>query len=103
MFSKLAILSTAMLATLAAAGGTKPPTCPQANLCCSSSSLVNIGNTLVGPIVTTLGIDITDLGGLVALASGCSPIVVGGPNCGNQQVSCGPVQGGLIAFNCVTL
>ncbi|KAJ6492132.1 hypothetical protein C8R45DRAFT_928437 [Mycena sanguinolenta] len=87
--------------TVAAVGGTTPPCCPRSELCCDPNAASS--NSLVGPIATTLGIDISSVCGLVALAQGCSPIVIGGPNCVNVKVNCGQAQGGLIAFYCVVI
>ncbi|KAJ7149704.1 hydrophobin 2 [Mycena filopes] len=104
MFSKLFVLS--VLTTLAAAipGGTPPPppTPPTSPQCCSS--VVPSTSTAASAVAALLGLDLTGLD--VPIGLSCSPITVGGNNCGSTTVVCDAPDkewGGLIAINCIPI
>ncbi|KAJ7676385.1 hypothetical protein B0H17DRAFT_1207367 [Mycena rosella] len=90
MFSKLSVIVTSVLITLAAAiPNTTPPS--------SSSSAVSA-------VAALLGLDLSGLD--VPVGLGCSPITVIGNNCGGTTVTCdAPEQewGSLIAINCLPI
>ncbi|KAJ7808784.1 fungal hydrophobin [Mycena olivaceomarginata] len=84
MFSKISVVVTSVLITLAAATGNSP----------SPASLV----------AAVVGLDLTGLNVPVGLS--CSPITVIGNNCGGTEVVCDAPQnswGGLIAINCIPI
>ncbi|KAJ7733196.1 fungal hydrophobin [Mycena olivaceomarginata] len=104
MFSKLSVVVTSVLITLAAAmpNGTPlppvtPPTSPQ---CCASVTSAQDG---AASLVTAIfGLDLS--GVLVDVGLSCSPITVIGNNCGGTTVTCDAPEkewGGLIAINCI--
>ncbi|KAJ7772219.1 hydrophobin 2 [Mycena metata] len=106
MFSKLSLVVASVLVTLAAAmpGGTPPPpvTTPTSDQCCNS--VVPSSNAAASAVAALLGLDLTGLDVPVGLS--CSPITVGGNNCGSTSVVCdAPDQewGGLIAINCIPI
>ncbi|KAJ7149652.1 fungal hydrophobin [Mycena filopes] len=106
MFSKLSVVVASVLITLAAAipNGTPPPpvTPPTSPQCCSS--VVPSTSTAASAVAALLGLDLTGLDVPVGLS--CSPITVGGNNCGSTSVTCDAPDkewGGLIAINCIPI
>ncbi|KAJ7693503.1 fungal hydrophobin [Mycena metata] len=104
MFSKLSIVVTSVLITLAAAipTTTPPVTPPTSNQCCQS--VVSSSNAGAGIVAALLGLDISGL--LVDVGLSCSPITVIGNNCGGTTVTCDAPDeewGGLIAINCIPI
>ncbi|KAF8217917.1 hypothetical protein K438DRAFT_1952780 [Mycena galopus ATCC 62051] len=104
MFSKLSVVVASVLITLAAAipNTTPPVTTPTSNQCCNS--VVPSSSTAASAVAALLGLDLTGLDVPVGLS--CSPITVGGNNCGSTSVTCDtPDQGwgGLIAINCIPI
>ncbi|KAJ7453311.1 hydrophobin 2 [Mycena galericulata] len=104
MFSKLSVVVTYVLITLAAAtpNTTPPVTPPTSNQCCNS--VVSSSSTAASAVAALLGLDLTGLDVPVGLS--CSPITVVGNNCGSTSVTCdAPEQewGGLIAINCIPI
>ncbi|KAJ7723608.1 hydrophobin 2 [Mycena maculata] len=104
MFSKLSVIVTSVLITLAAAipNATPPVTPPTSNQCCSS--VVPSSSTAASTVAALLGLSLTGLDVPVGLS--CSPITVVGNNCGGTSVTCdSPDQewGGLIAINCIPI
>ncbi|KAJ7821483.1 hydrophobin [Mycena leptocephala] len=97
MLSKLYVVVTSVLITLAAAFPKgSPPTSPQ---CCSS--VVSSTSSAAALVAAPLGIDLTGLNVPVGLS--CSPITAVGNNCGGSMVACDPPEkewGGLIALDC---
>ncbi|KAJ6532830.1 fungal hydrophobin [Mycena vulgaris] len=104
MFSKLSVVVTSVLITLAAATPwngppVTPPTSPQ---CCTS--VVSSTNAAASAVAALLGLDLTGLSVPIGLT--CSPITVGGNNCGSTTVTCDAPDkewGGLIAINCLPI
>ncbi|KAJ7827439.1 fungal hydrophobin [Mycena leptocephala] len=105
MFSKLSVVVTSVLITLAAAmpwdtpPPVTPPTSPQ---CCNS--VVSSSSTAASAVAALLGLDLTGLDVPVGLS--CSPITVVGNNCGSTTVNCDAPEdqwGGLIAINCIPI
>ncbi|KAJ7873754.1 fungal hydrophobin [Mycena leptocephala] len=104
MFSKLSIVVTSVLITLAAAipTGTPPVTPPTVPMCCTS--VVSSSSTAAALVAAPLGIDLTGLDVPVGLS--CSAITVVGDNCGSTTVTCDAPEaewGGLIAINCLPI
>ncbi|KAJ7469627.1 hypothetical protein FB451DRAFT_1400455 [Mycena latifolia] len=104
MFSKLSILATSVLITLAAAApwDTPPVTPPTSNQCCSS--VQSSSNSAVSAVAALLGLDLSGLN--VPIGLGCSPITVIGNNCGGTTVTCDAPEkewGTLIAINCLPI
>ncbi|KAJ7358301.1 hydrophobin [Mycena albidolilacea] len=104
MFSKISVVVTSVLITLAAATGTPPPpvTCPTSPQCCSSVQSSN--SSAASLVAAALALDLTGLNVPVGLS--CSPITVIGNNCGGTEVVCDAPQnswGGLIAINCIPI
>ncbi|KAJ7834997.1 fungal hydrophobin [Mycena olivaceomarginata] len=104
MFSKISVVVTSVLITLAAATGTPPPpvTCPTSPRCCSSVQDSN--SSAASAVAALLGLDLTGLNVPVGLS--CSPITVIGNNCGGTTVVCDAPQnswGALIAINCIPI
>ncbi|KAJ7128319.1 hypothetical protein C8R44DRAFT_732658 [Mycena epipterygia] len=104
MFSKLSIISTSVLITLAAAmpWTTPPVTPPTSTQCCSS--VQSSSSSSVSAVAALLGLDLSGLN--VPVGLGCSPITVIGNNCGGTTVNCdAPEQewGSLIAINCIPI
>ncbi|KAJ7176352.1 hydrophobin 2 [Mycena crocata] len=104
MFSKLAIFTTAVLATLAAAipTTTPPVTTPDSPQCCNS--VVPSDSAAASAVAGLLGLDLDGLDVPVGLS--CSPITVAGNNCAGTEVTCdAPPEafGGLIAINCLPI
>ncbi|KAJ7128485.1 hypothetical protein C8R44DRAFT_873201 [Mycena epipterygia] len=104
MFSKLSIIATSVLITLAAAmpWTTPPVTTPTSSQCCSS--VQSSSSSSVSAVAATLGLDLSGLD--VPVGLGCSPITVIGNNCGGTSVTCdAPEQawGSLIAINCIPI
>ncbi|KAJ7364711.1 hydrophobin [Mycena albidolilacea] len=96
MFPKLSLAVTAVLATLAVASPTPSPTAQ----CCNS---VQQSNTAQGAsILALLGVVVD---AVVPIGLGCSPITVGGNNCGDTHVVCNAPQSqtGLIVIGCVPI
>ncbi|KAK7018330.1 hydrophobin 2 [Favolaschia claudopus] len=106
MFSKLSVVATTVLITLAAAKpwGTPPPpvTPPTFNQCCAS--VVDSTDAAASGVAALLGLDLTGLN--VPIGLSCSPITVIGNNCGSTEVTCDAPEkewGGLIAINCIPI
>ncbi|KAJ7176351.1 fungal hydrophobin [Mycena crocata] len=104
MFSKLSVVVTSVLITLAAATPTKTPpvTPPSSPQCCNS--VVSSTSTAVSAVAALLGLDLTGLN--VPIGLSCSPITVIGNNCGGTTVTCDAPEkewGGLIAINCIPI
>ncbi|KAJ7280916.1 hydrophobin 2 [Mycena rebaudengoi] len=107
MFSKLSVIVTSVLITLAAATptgrtNTPPVTTPDSPQCCNS--VVPSSSTAASAVAALLGLDLTGLDVLVGLS--CSPITVVGNNCGDTTVTCSSPDkewGGLIAINCIPI
>ncbi|KAJ7151816.1 fungal hydrophobin [Mycena crocata] len=104
MFSKLSVVVTSVLITLAAAipTTTPPVTTPDSPQCCSS--VVPSSDTAASAVAALLGLDLTGLAVDVGLS--CSPITVIGNNCGGTTVTCEAPEkewGGLIAINCIPI
>ncbi|KAJ7128650.1 hypothetical protein C8R44DRAFT_851006 [Mycena epipterygia] len=104
MFSKLSIVATSVLITLAAAipWTTPPVTPPTSNQCCSS--VQSSSSSSVSGVAALLGLDLSGLD--VPVGLGCSPITVIGNNCGGTSVTCDAPQeawGSLIAINCIPI
>ncbi|KAF8217915.1 hypothetical protein K438DRAFT_1952778 [Mycena galopus ATCC 62051] len=104
MFSKLSVVVASVLITLAAAipNTTPPVTTPTSDQCCNS--VVPSSSSAASAVAALLGLDLTGLDVPVGLS--CSPITVGGNNCGSTSVTCdAPDQewGGLIAINCIPI
>ncbi|KAF7336064.1 Hydrophobin 2 [Mycena sanguinolenta] len=102
MFSKL--FATAVFITLAAAipNTTPPVTTPTSDQCCNS--VVPSSSAAASAVAALLGLDLTGLNVPVGLS--CSPITVGGNNCGSTSVVCDAPDkewGGLIAINCIPI
>ncbi|KAJ6522636.1 fungal hydrophobin [Mycena vulgaris] len=105
MFSKLSVVVTSVLITLAAAIPTNtPPVTPTAQ-CCTSVQSSNQASTVLGPVIGGL-LDVILDGVTVPIGLGCSPITVIGNNCGSTTVNCDSTQnvgGTLIAINCLPI
>ncbi|KAJ7262489.1 hydrophobin 2 [Mycena rebaudengoi] len=107
MFSKLSVIVTSVLITLAAATptgrtSTPPVTTPDSPQCCSS--VVPSSSSAASVVAALVGLDLTGLDVLVGLS--CSPITVVGNNCGDTTVTCSAPDkewGGLIAINCIPI
>ncbi|KAJ7128633.1 hypothetical protein C8R44DRAFT_732958 [Mycena epipterygia] len=104
MFSKLSIVATSVLITLAAAipWTTPPVKPPTSNQCCSS--VQSSSSSSVSAVAALLGLDLSGLD--VPVGLGCSPITVIGNNCGGTSVTCDAPQeawGSLIAINCIPI
>ncbi|KAF7344796.1 Hydrophobin 2 [Mycena venus] len=104
MFSKFSVVVTSVLITLAAAipWNGPPVTTPTSNQCCNS--VVSSSSTAASAVAALLGLDLTGLDVPVGLS--CSPITVGGNNCGSTSVTCDAPEeewGGLIAINCIPI
>ncbi|KAJ7887195.1 fungal hydrophobin [Mycena leptocephala] len=87
MFSKISVIVTSVLITLAAA---MPWDTPR--------------STAASGVAALLGLDLTGLDVPVGLS--CSPITVVGNNCGSTTVNCDAPDeqwGGLIAINCIPI
>ncbi|KAJ7612627.1 hydrophobin 2 [Roridomyces roridus] len=106
MFSKLSILTTSVLITLAAASpwtttiSSVPP--PTSDQCCSS--VESSKTSAASAVLALLGIDLNGLDVPVGLS--CSPITVIGNNCGGTQVTCDAPAAewnNLIAINCIPI
>ncbi|KAJ7469608.1 fungal hydrophobin [Mycena latifolia] len=103
MFSKLSVVVTSALITLAVAIPNTPPvTPPSSNQCCSS--VQSSSSNVVSAIAGLLGLDLAGLN--VPIGLGCSPITVIGNNCGGTTVTCDAPEkewGSLIAINCIPI
>ncbi|KAJ7842346.1 fungal hydrophobin [Mycena olivaceomarginata] len=106
MFSKLSVVVTSVLITLAAAmpNGTPPPpvTPPTSPQCCAST--VPASSSAASAVAALVGLDLSGL--LVDVGLSCSPITVIGDNCGGTTVTCDAPEkewGGLIAINCIPI
>ncbi|KAF7336068.1 Hydrophobin 2 [Mycena sanguinolenta] len=104
MFSKLSVVVASVLITLAAAipNTTPPVTTPTSDQCCNS--VVPSSSAAASAVAALLGLDLTGLNVPVGLS--CSPITVGGNNCGSTSVVCDAPDkewGGLIAINCIPI
>ncbi|KAJ7662370.1 hypothetical protein B0H17DRAFT_1337064 [Mycena rosella] len=104
MFSKLSVVVTSVLITLAAAipNTTPPVTPPTSNQCCNS--VVPASNGAASAVAALLGLDLSGL--LVDVGLSCSPITVIGNDCGGTSVTCDAPDkewGGLIAINCIPI
>ncbi|KAJ7128345.1 hypothetical protein C8R44DRAFT_979122 [Mycena epipterygia] len=104
MFSKLSVVVTSVLITLAAAipNTTPPVTTPTSDQCCSS--VQSSSSSAVAPVAALLGLDLTGLDVPVGLS--CSAITVIGDNCGGTEVTCDAPEeewDGLIAINCIPI
>ncbi|KAJ6546257.1 fungal hydrophobin [Mycena vulgaris] len=105
MFSKLSVVVTSVLITLAAAIPTNtPPATPSAQ-CCTSVQSSSQASAALGPVIGGL-LDVILDGVVVPIGLGCSPITVIGNNCGSTTVNCDSTQnvgGTLIAINCLPI
>ncbi|KAJ7128329.1 hypothetical protein C8R44DRAFT_979114 [Mycena epipterygia] len=104
MFSKLSVVVTSVLITLAAAmpWTTPPVTPPTSNQCCSS--VQSSSSSAVAAVAAPLGLDLSGLD--VPVGLGCSAITVIGNNCGGTEVTCDAPEeewGSLIAINCIPI
>ncbi|KAJ7437543.1 hypothetical protein B0H11DRAFT_2224359 [Mycena galericulata] len=104
MFSKLSVIVTSVLITLAAAipNQTPPVTPPTSDQCCDS--VVSSSSSAASAVAAVLGLDLTGLDVPVGLS--CSPITVLGNNCGGTEVTCDAPEeefGSLIAINCIPI
>ncbi|KAJ7128398.1 hypothetical protein C8R44DRAFT_850892 [Mycena epipterygia] len=104
MFSKLSVVVTSVLITLAAAipNTTPPVTTPTSDQCCSS--VQSSSSSAVAAVAATLGLDLSGLD--VPVGLGCSAITVIGNDCGGTTVTCDapePAWGSLIAINCIPI
>ncbi|KAJ7501512.1 hydrophobin [Mycena galericulata] len=104
MFSKLSIVATSVLITLAAATPwtTPPVTPPTSDQCCDS--VVSPSSSAASAVAATLGLSLTGLDVPVGLS--CSPITVIGDDCAGTTVTCDAPEvewGGLIAINCIPI
>ncbi|KAJ7610406.1 hydrophobin 2 [Roridomyces roridus] len=104
MFSKLSIVATSVLITLAAASpwtttiSSVPP--PTSDQCCTSVESSN--SDAASAVLALLGIDLNGL--VVPVGLSCSPITVIGNNCGGTTVTCDAPDAewdNLIAINCI--
>ncbi|KAJ7454149.1 fungal hydrophobin [Mycena latifolia] len=104
MFSKLSVVVTSVLITLAAAiPTTTPPVTPPSSLQCCTS-VQSSSSTSAAAVAALLGLDLSGLN--VPVGLGCSPITLIGNNCGGTTVTCdAPAQewGALIAINCIPI
>ncbi|KAJ7457522.1 hydrophobin 2 [Mycena galericulata] len=104
MFSKLSVVVTSVLITLAAAipNQTPPVTPPTSDQCCSS--VVPSSSTAASAVAAALGLSLTGLDVPVGLS--CSAITVVGNDCGGTTVTCDAPEeewNGLIAINCIPI
>ncbi|KAJ6615765.1 hypothetical protein B0H10DRAFT_2039551 [Mycena sp. CBHHK59/15] len=102
MFSKLSVIVTSVLATLAAATTVPPVTPPDSPQCCNS--VVPSSSSAASAVAAILGLDVSGLNVPVGLS--CSPITVIGNNCGGTTVTCDAPAvewGSLIAINCIPI
>ncbi|KAJ6546206.1 hydrophobin 2 [Mycena vulgaris] len=104
MFSKLSVVVTSVLITLAAAipNTTPPVTPPSSSQCCNS--VVPSTSTAASAVAGLLGLDLDGLD--VPIGLSCTPITVAGDNCGSTTVTCDAPEkewGGLIAINCIPI
>ncbi|KAJ7063893.1 hypothetical protein C8F01DRAFT_1229498 [Mycena amicta] len=106
MFSKLSLLSAAVLISLAAAipNGSPPPpvTPPTVPMCCAS--VQDSTSSAVSAVAALVGLDLTGIN--VPIGLSCSPITIIGNNCGSTTVNCDAPEnewGGLIAINCLPI
>ncbi|KAJ7128490.1 hypothetical protein C8R44DRAFT_850919 [Mycena epipterygia] len=122
MFSKLSVVVTSVLVTLAAAipNTTPPVTTPNSNQCCTS--VQDSSSSAVSAVAALLGLNLSGLN--VPIGLGCSPITVIGNNwwaisltvefsgkltrmdSGGTEVTCDAPQkewGSLIAINCIPI
>ncbi|KAJ7457537.1 hydrophobin 2 [Mycena galericulata] len=105
MFSKLSLVATSVLITLAAATPwtTPPPvTPPTSDQCCDS--VASSSSAPASAVAALLGLDLTGLDVPVGLS--CSAITVVGNNCGGTTVTCDAPEeewNGLIAINCIPI
>ncbi|KAJ7457555.1 hydrophobin 2 [Mycena galericulata] len=104
MFSKLSVVATSVLITLAAATpwSTPPVTPPSSNQCCNS--VESSSSSAVSAVAALLGLDLSGLD--VPIGLSCSPITVIGNNCGGTTVTCDAPEeewNGLIAINCIPI
>ncbi|KAF7344747.1 Hydrophobin 2 [Mycena venus] len=104
MFSKLSVVVTSVLITLAAAipWNGPPVTPPTSDQCCTS--VVSSTSDAASAVAAGLGLDLTGLN--VPIGLSCSPITVVGNNCGGTTVTCDAPQkewAGLIAINCIPI
>ncbi|KAJ6603755.1 hypothetical protein B0H10DRAFT_1957731 [Mycena sp. CBHHK59/15] len=107
MFSKLSVIVTSVLVTLAAATParrttTPPVTTPTSPQCCNS--VVPSSSSAASAVAALLGLDVSSLN--VPIGLSCSPITVVGNNCGSTTVVCDAPQqewNGLIAINCIPI
>ncbi|KAJ7501473.1 hypothetical protein B0H11DRAFT_2224366 [Mycena galericulata] len=104
MFSKLSVVVTSVLITLAAAipNQTPPVTPLTSDQCCDS--VVSSSSSAASAVAAVLGLDLSGLDVTVGLS--CSPITVLGNNCGGTEVVCDAPEeefGNLIAINCIPI
>ncbi|KAJ7176362.1 hydrophobin [Mycena crocata] len=104
MFSKLSVVVTSVLITLAATipTTTPPVSTPDSPQCCSS--VVPSSSSAASIVAALVGLDLTGL--VVDVGLSCSPITVIGNNCGGTTVTCEAPEkewGGLIAINCIPI
>ncbi|KAF7313134.1 Hydrophobin [Mycena kentingensis (nom. inval.)] len=103
MFSKLSTLVATAFITLAAATVTIPITEPTDPQCCQS--VVQSDSSQASAIFALLDVH---LDVVVPVGLNCSPITIGGANCGATVVTCDPPEpeiqlGHLIAINCIPI
>ncbi|KAJ7194393.1 hydrophobin-3 [Mycena pura] len=102
MFSKLPLIATAFLATLAVAIPNAPPPPPgTTNLCCSTVG--TNANPVISTLAALLGVSLTDVLGNIGV--GCTVLTVLGNTCSSTTVNCNSNQlgGGLINVGCVPI
>ncbi|KAK7045201.1 hydrophobin 2 [Favolaschia claudopus] len=101
MFSKLSVVVTSVLITLAAAT-TIPVTPPTSDQCCQS--VVDSSSLEASKVLSALDIN---LGGVnVPIGLSCSPITILGNNCIDITTRCDAPEmdwGGLLAINCIPI
>ncbi|KAJ6512332.1 hypothetical protein DFH09DRAFT_1333477 [Mycena vulgaris] len=105
MFSKLSVVVTSVLITLAASiPTTTPPITPPPTSNQYCNSVQSLSNSAVSAVAALLGLDLSGLN--VPIGLSCSPITVAGNNCGSTTVVCDAPDkewGGLIAINCLPI
>ncbi|KAJ7227014.1 hypothetical protein GGX14DRAFT_627832 [Mycena pura] len=100
MLSKLSLLATSLLVTVAVAN--YPPAPPGTiNQCCATVG--SKSNPVIAELAALLGVDISGI--LSNLGVGCTPITVLGNTCSNTAVNCNADQlgHGLINIGCVPI
>ncbi|KAJ7214962.1 hydrophobin-3 [Mycena pura] len=100
MFSKLSLLATSLLVTLAVANYPPPPA-GTANQCCGT--VANNKNPVVTAVAAAVGVDLSGILGNIGV--NCNPITVLGNTCSQTAVNCNANQlgKGLINVGCVPI